>query len=225
MRRWCIGASDGLGIRKTLIGREELETHHQCVYIANHLSLLDILVLGSFLETDYRWLAKDAVFKVPFLGWHLRIAGHVPVYRGDKRHLNAQLPERLHAVVQEGASLLFFPEGTRSKDGRLQPFKLGAFHAAVDEGLPIVPLVIRGTDALMHKGAKDLSVDRERECSVTVLPSIDPIVPEDGSEDARERAAFELCLRAASAMAAELGQPVPDITDGNRRQATGPLTP
>lgn len=222
MRRWCIGACNGLGIRRALVRGELLDPERQCVYVANHLSLLDILVIGSFLDADYRWLAKDAIFKVPFLGWHLRIAGHVPVYRGKRRHLNERLPERLHAVIEEGASLLFFPEGTRSNDGKLQPFKLGAFYAAVDEGLPVVPLVVRGTHELLEKGAIDLAIDQQRQCSITALPAVPAALPEGPGEEARRRAALDTCRRVLQAMADELGEPAPGIiTDDHRVVATG----
>jgi len=211
MHRWCVGCSDGLGIRRSLINGERLDPERQCVYIANHLSLLDILVLGSYLEGDYRWLSKDAIFKVPFMGWHMKSAGHVPVYRGKKRHLNRDLPQRLRNVVAEGASLFFFPEGTRSPNGKLQPFKLGAFHAANDNDVPVVPLVIRGTEGLLKKGARDLAIDHNRQCSITVLPEIVPVRALDDSEEARRDAAVELCANAVRAIATELNEPVPGV--------------
>ncbi|MFW6049536.1 MAG: lysophospholipid acyltransferase family protein [Myxococcota bacterium] len=218
MRRWCVGASNALGIRRSIVHADRLDPGRQCVYVANHRSLLDILVLGAYLPGDYRWLAKDAIFRVPFLGWHLRIAGHVPVYRGDKRRRNASLPERLRRVAREGASLLFFPEGTRTLDGSLQSFKLGAFRAAVDEQLPVVPLVVRGTDRLLKKGQKDLAVDRQRACSVTVLEPVPPPVPADASERAHREAAVALCTRVARAMADELGEPVPGVREEREQE-------
>lgn len=172
MRQWCIGSCNGLKIQRALIGGERLDHIPQCVFVANHLSQLDIIVLGSFLRRDYRWLAKAPLFKVPLLGWHLAAAGHIPVYRGDDRHKNADLAERIHAVVADGASLLFFPEATRSRDGHLKPFKIGAFMTAVAEGLPVAPLVLRGTHELMEPGSKDLDIRADSRCSVTVL---DPI--------------------------------------------------
>jgi 1-acyl-sn-glycerol-3-phosphate acyltransferase len=130
---------------------------------------------------------------VPFLGWHLGLAGHIRVHRKDKTR-NKELPERIRAAVKEGGSLLFFPEGTRSADGGLQQFKIGAFRTAVDEGLPIVPLVIRGTDQLLRKGAPAMAVERDqasRRCTLTILPVIQPIPvgdPKARAEDLRRRA-------------------------------------
>ncbi len=172
MRSWCAGSADALGVNRTLVNPELLESAPQCVLVANHLSTLDILVLGSYLERDYRWLAKAELFRVPFMGWHLALAGHVPVYRGEAKERNGSIADRIHRVVEEGASLLFFPEGSRSKDGELKPFRMGAFMTAATEELPVVPLVIRGTGKLMEAGAGDLAIDTSQSCSVTVLPPI-----------------------------------------------------
>lgn len=185
MRQWCAGSCNGLRIQRELFGEERLGAAPQCVFVANHLSQLDIIVLGSFLRRDYRWLAKAPLFKVPLLGWHLTAAGHIPVYRGADRHKNADLARRIHDVVSDGASLLFFPEATRSRDGHLKPFKIGAFMTAVTEDLPVVPLVLRGTHELMEPGSKDLNIRADNHCSVTVL---DPIHQVSGGE-AKTRAA------------------------------------
>jgi 1-acyl-sn-glycerol-3-phosphate acyltransferase len=200
MHQWCVGTSRGLRMDRELFHGERLDQVPQCVYVANHLSLLDILLIGSFLDRDYRWLAKEQIFQVPFLGWHLTLAGHVRVHRKDTSR-NRELPERIHQVVEEGGSPLFFPEGTRSHDGHLKPFKIGAFMTAVTEGLPVVPLVVRGTDQLMRKGAPGMSVAREapRKVSVTVLPALHALP--DG--DLKERAE-DLKTRAEAAFRAEL---------------------
>lgn len=186
MRQWCAGSCDGLRINRTLHGGERLAGAPQCVFVANHLSQLDIIVLGSFIQRDYRWLAKAPLFKVPLLGWHLRAAGHIPVYRGERRPSNATLADRLHAVVEQDASLLFFPEATRSRDGTLQPFKIGAFMTAITEGLPVVPLVIRGTHELMAPGSRDLNIRADKHCSVTVLDPIDAPAHGDGKARAAQ---------------------------------------
>lgn len=201
MHRWSQSVCDGLGIQRELFGAEHLASTGQCVMVANHQSLLDIVVIGSFVSRDFRWLAKDAIFRTPILGWHLRLAGHIPVYRGKRKHRNKDLPERIHRVVGEGASLLYFPEGTRSPDGRLQPFRRGAFVAAVQEDLPVLPLVVRGTGALMRKGARDLAVSAHRTCSVTVLPPIP--APRDGTPDER---AVRLHDDTLAAMLAEIAR-------------------
>ena len=186
MNSWCSGSCNSLKINRTLVNGDYLNEVPQAVIVANHLSSLDILILGSYLKKDYRWLAKASLFKVPFTGWFLRAAGHVPVHRNDHSdEARAVLNNRIHRVVEEGASLLFFPEGTRSGNGELKPFKLGAFVTAVRENLPVLPLVIRGTHELMEKNAPDLAVDPNRSCSVTCLPPIDFRAAGDGDISTR----------------------------------------
>lgn len=204
MWRWCRDTCNQMEIRRSLHNGHLLHGLPQCVYVANHQSLLDILILGCYLERDYRWVSKDAIFRVPFLGQHLRYSGHIPVYRGEKAsEENSKLPQRIKGVVEQGADILFFPEGTRCRDGKLQPFRIGAFMTAVLNDLPVVPLVIRGTGALLFKGARDLALNAEKDCSVTVLDRVE--VPRLEGASNKERA--ELMSRVVRArMARELGE-------------------
>jgi len=175
MRRWCAGSANGLKINRSLHGEAHIDATPQAIIIANHQSALDILVIGGYLRRDFRWLAKASLFKVPFSGWYLARAGHIRVHRGDDaRARNHRIKEQIHGVVEDGASVLFFPEGTRPRDGRMKRFKLGAFLAAVREDLPVLPLVVRGTGDLMEAGAADLSIRQDRSCSVTALAAIHP---------------------------------------------------
>lgn len=190
MHRWCRSVCILADILPRVHHAERIERAPQAVIIANHLSHADIIVIGSTLTCDYRWLAKDALFNIPFLGWHLRLAGHVPVFRGEKKKRNASLGDRVHKVVEEGGSLLFFPEGTRSQDGKLQRFRRGAFQVAVDEGLPIFPLVVRGTHEVLQKGS---SLIRPADTSVTALPLVHP--PAEGSVEERVQALRETCYQ------------------------------
>lgn len=206
MHQWCQGCADALKIKRTLINGDLIHETGQGVFIANHLSSLDILVLGSFLDRDFRWLAKSQLFNVPFSGWYLRNAGHIPVHRGrDAKERNQQISRSINRVVEEGASVLFFPEGTRSETGTLREFRMGAFTAAINEDLPIIPLVIRGTHELMASGAADLSIREDRSCSVTVLEPIRPSMVGDG--DPHERA-VRLRDLAHAAYVAELKKPI-----------------
>jgi 1-acyl-sn-glycerol-3-phosphate acyltransferase len=197
MYRWCKGSADGLRIRRKLVNEEYLNSAPQAVIVANHLSSLDILVLGGFLRMDYRWLAKSTLFKVPFSGWYLKIAGHIPVRRDLESEARAALiKERIGQVVDEGASVLFFPEGTRSADGRLKDFRIGAFIAAIQHDLPILPLVLRGTHELMVKGAKDLAIRADRECTLTALDLIPASLAGTGSDHERAEQLRSLCFDA-----------------------------
>lgn len=172
MWRWCRGSTRAIGIDLDWRHGERLEGIDQAIFVANHQSFLDILIIGSHLRHDFRWLAKASVFKVPMLGGHLKASGHIPVYRGAEKAKNADIGDRIQAVIAEGASVLFFAEGTRSEDGTLQPFRPGAFVAAARSGLPVVPLVLEGTHRLMDRHSMHLRHDTGMACSVTVL---DPI--------------------------------------------------
>lgn len=185
MYRWCAGSVDAVGIDLDWRHGERLEGIEQAIFVANHQSFLDILVIGSRLRHDFRWLAKSAVFKVPMLGGHLKASGHIPVFRGAEKARNADIGDRIQAVVDEGASVLFFAEGTRSEDGTLKPFRSGAFVAAARAGLPVVPLVIQGTHRLMDRNTPYLRHDTGMECSVTVL---DPVRAPADVKDQRARA-------------------------------------
>lgn len=187
MNRWCHGSCEGLKIRRSIEHAERLEATGPVIIVSNHLSSIDVLLLGSYLRREFRWLAKAELFKVPISGWYLSLAGHVKVHRGElARRQNRSIKEQIHQVVGEGVDVLFFPEGTRSRDGRLKAFKMGAFLAAVREDIPILPLVVRGTDQIMEAGANDLTVRPDRACSVTVM---EPITAHLGAEgDVAERA-------------------------------------
>ncbi len=203
MLQWCRKLVAIFHIRHRWINGERIKEAPQCIFVANHLSSIDILVLGSYIERDYRWLAKSVLFKVPFSGWHLTLSGHIPVYRGKHKHKNKDLPKRIHKVVEEGACLLFFPEGTRNTTKELLPFRIGAFRAAIDESLPILPIVLRDTDKIMRKNAIDRSNDLSIECTVTVL---DLIQPPKNFDDPAEAAA-KLRDQVYTAMKEEYSKP------------------
>src|SRR5262249_7822847 len=144
------------------------------VYCSNHQSLLDILVLGSVLPGDFKWAAKRSLMKIPFLGWHLQLAGHVPVDRSSGSRAAAEVIGRFEQVLRRGLPLLVFPEGTRSEDGVLRSFKNGGFYAAVRAGVPVVPVALDGTHVLMKKHAIDTGDGTMRTVRVRVGPPVHP---------------------------------------------------
>lgn len=128
-------------------GRERIDRSATYMIVSNHQSLGDILVLfGLFVH--YKWVSKAAIFKVPLIGWNMRANDYVGLVRGDRQSI-ARMLEHCREHLRRGSSIMMFPEGTRSPDGRLKAFKHGAFSLAQEFDLPILPVVIDGTlDAL-----------------------------------------------------------------------------
>jgi 1-acyl-sn-glycerol-3-phosphate acyltransferase len=121
------------------------------VVVANHQSLLDILLL-SHVPREMKWIAKEELFRVPWLGWIFRISGDIPVKRGDAESGGEALA-RARRYLENGMSVMIFPEGTRSKTAKLLPFKSGAFRLAIEAGVPILPIAVNGSAAGMPKGS------------------------------------------------------------------------
>ena len=120
----------------TLDGREKIRPDTTYVMVANHLSLLDILVMFRLFR-HFKWVSKIENFRVPLIGWNMRLCGYVPLQRGNRGSVQ-QMMRRCDAVIAEGSSLMMFPEGTRSLDGRLSDFEKGGFLLALKAGLDIV---------------------------------------------------------------------------------------
>jgi 1-acyl-sn-glycerol-3-phosphate acyltransferase len=117
------------------------------VIVANHESMGDIMV-AFHLDTHFKWFAKAILFQVPFMGWHMTLAGYIPVKRGHSSSVRGAMA-RARRWLDRGVSVVFFPEGTRSRDGNVQPFKQGAFRLALEAQVDLLPVAITGTrDAL-----------------------------------------------------------------------------
>ena len=120
-------------MRVTVKGGESLDPRQSYVFAANHQSIYDIPILFASLPLQLRIVAKASLGSIPFLGWHLRRTGHLLV---NRKNPGADIVEKMRRLVSEAHSLIVFPEGTRSVDGRLGRFKKGPFLVAVDAGLP-----------------------------------------------------------------------------------------
>ncbi len=149
-RWWCRLVAWSIFARIRVHGIERVRPDGTYVYLANHASLIDTPALFAYLPYPFRIMAKRSLFFVPFMGWHLWTAGHFPIDRGDRRKTARSL-RRVIDGVRNGRSLAGFPEGTRTPDGRLQDFKPGLFKIAIKAGVPIVPVTIRGTFALLPR--------------------------------------------------------------------------
>jgi 1-acyl-sn-glycerol-3-phosphate acyltransferase len=120
------------------------------IFASNHESALDILALLATLPRPIRFVAKEELFRIPVFGWYLSIGGHVPVDRKNRSRALASL-RRAGEIVRAGTSLIVFPEGTRSTDGRVHAFKKGPFVVAMEAGVPVVPVAISGAGRVTPK--------------------------------------------------------------------------
>ena len=137
--------------RVTIRGLEHFDDRVPTVLVANHLSLLDILVLFRLFR-HFKWVSKIENFHVPCIGWNMTMNGYVKLRRGSRASI-LQMFRDCERVLAEGSSLMIFPEGTRSPTGRMRRFKAGAFEIALRNRCPIVPIALHGTsDALPKSG-------------------------------------------------------------------------
>ncbi len=145
---WLILATTGVSV--DVRGLARLQPGTTYIFVSNHQSIYDIPVVFASLPYQLRIIAKESLGSFPFLGWHLRRTGHLLV---DRRNPDrAGILKRWKALVEQGLSLIIFPEGTRSETGRVGIFKAGSFLLAIEAGLPIVPLSVDGTRRVMRKG-------------------------------------------------------------------------
>lgn len=182
-RTWCRLIAATTGMRVRVHGLENLPAEGvPVVYMANHQSYMDIPVLYGFLPVQFRIIAKESLFNVPFMGWHLTRAGNIPINRTNRREAMRSMT-RASERIREGTSVVVFPEGTRSRTGVLQELKAGSFKLAVSAGVPIVPITIVGTckvlekDSLIfHPGIVDMHINAPVETAGTTSAQLDALI-------------------------------------------------
>jgi len=140
------------GVKVHIKGREKIKDGTQYVIISNHQSQYDILALVTSLKIQFRWVIKKELLYVPLFGWALYAAKNVFIDRGNREKAIASINKAVNRLPQ-GVSLLVFAEGTRSKDGTLQKFKKGGFTIAIERKMPILPVVVKGSRAILPKGS------------------------------------------------------------------------
>jgi len=131
-------------------GKEHLQKGKHYIVVANHQSMLDILAVCAALPLNFKFLAKRELFQIPFMGWAMASAGYVPVDRASHKS-GREAARRIKLVLQRNVSVLLFPEGTRSPDGKIHAYKMGAFKLARDNKVEILPIVIDGTGQALPK--------------------------------------------------------------------------
>lgn len=136
------------GARVRYEGLENATRHQPCIYVANHQSNVDIWALLAVLPKQTRFVAKQSLFRVPVLGWALRVSDFIPIDR-DNRSTAIRSLKLAAQKIRGGRPVVLFAEGTRTAGDTLAPFKKGPFHLALEAGVPIVPVAIRGSGAVM----------------------------------------------------------------------------
>jgi 1-acyl-sn-glycerol-3-phosphate acyltransferase len=153
------------GVRVKVRGRENIVREGPQIFFCNHNSYFDVFTLLSHLPAQYRWLAREELFHLPLFGTSMHKAGYVPINRSNSREAYRSVVAAADRV-KNGTSLAIFPEGTRSPDGRLQPFKTGGSILAIKAQVPVVPVAILGTDRILPKGTFRLGPGRRVEIRI-----------------------------------------------------------
>jgi len=181
LQHWCASTWSRMIARTARLdvrvhGAEHLRAGESYVFLSTHQSWMDIPVMLGYLPAQLRIAAKREVFHIPFLGWHLQRAGHIPINRGSTAESIESL-RRAARLLGDGVSAFLFPEGTRTRDGSLQPLKKGGFRLAMESGHPVVPVTITGTRRAMPRGSMVLRAG-------PVEMHIGAPIPTDGLTDA-----------------------------------------
>jgi 1-acyl-sn-glycerol-3-phosphate acyltransferase len=163
-------------------GRQFIRFDRTYMLAANHQSMLDILALYGLFR-PFKWVSKQELFRVPVFGWNMYLAGYVKLQRERKGSI-ARMMRDCRAELDRGSSIMMFPEGTRSPDGRMRRFREGAFILAKDAQVEVVPIVIEGTREALPKGGLLLQSLKRVPIRVRVLP---PVAP-DAAADAESMA-------------------------------------
>ena len=150
-------------------GKENVDLRRNYVMVCNHSSMADIICLYT-LGMQFKWMAKTSLFKIPFFGWSMGFMKYIPLERGSHGSIRKSYDKARH-WLEQGMSVLIFPEGTRSRDGSLGEFKNGAFKLAIETHKPILPIAITGSNQAIAKGKA--TVGRKVSAILSVLSPID----------------------------------------------------
>jgi len=177
------------GVQVKVEGLDKIAPEGSYVFVSNHLSYMDTPVVLANIPVQFRFMAKRGLFQIPLLGTHLARAGHVPVPRDDPRAAVKAMTTAAQIIRERGISLLIFPEGGRTHDGALQPFKEGAAYIAIRAGVPLVPIALHGTREILPYGSSQV-----RSGAVTMRIG-EPVATSDAKLRDRERLTAELRSR------------------------------
>ncbi len=162
---WCKMIARTAGARVRIHGAEHVQPGASYVFLSSHQSYMDIPAMLGYLPAQLRIAAKKSLFRIPFMGWHLTRAGHIPIDRSSTENAVATL-QKSASYLHDGICVFIFPEGTRSRDGALHRFKKGGFKLAIQARVPIIPVTILGTrqilppDSIIFRpGTVDMYID------------------------------------------------------------------
>jgi 1-acyl-sn-glycerol-3-phosphate acyltransferase len=206
LARWWSGwVTRFAGVRIMVDNRASLDPNQPYVFMANHASTIDIWALFMAIPRRVRMIAKKQLARIPLFGWVMWAGRFIFIDRQNAAAARRSI-EEAGRRIRGGCSVLIFPEGTRTRDGQMGPFKKGGFHLAMEAGVPIVPIALRGTRALMPRGSL-------RVLSGTVSVIIGSPIPTAGLSIEERPALIESVRDAIARMLSE-----PDTRAGNTNQ-------
>ena len=172
------------GIRVSITGLQNINHQKSYILVSNHQSNFDIFALLGYLPIQFRWIAKAELFRAPFMGWAMHRIGYISIERDSPKKAYRSMLKAAEAV-NRGVSVMIFPEGTRSPDGKLQPFKKGVFLIALKSQAAILPITIQGTAKIMRKGDWRIYPGKVQ---ITIDPPIETAgIPTEKEEELSQR--------------------------------------
>ncbi|MCF0204913.1 MAG: 1-acyl-sn-glycerol-3-phosphate acyltransferase [Muribaculaceae bacterium] len=163
-----------LFVRVTVRGKENVDTKTSYVFVANHQSAFDIWAVNGYMGHPFKWMMKKSLEKIPFVGTACRSAGYIMVDHSSPAAVSETM-QNARKQLQNGASLVIFPEGSRTRDGKMKPFKKGAFKLATDFGLPLVPITIDGAFNVMRRDSFQVHPGH---ITITIHKPVSPEMPD-----------------------------------------------
>lgn len=193
---WITNAVFGFsGIRRKVIGMENIDPKASYVMVLNHNSMADIITIYN-LPLVFKWVSKREVYRIPIIGRLLFAHGDIVINRASAKEAMQLVHDKGKEWLSKGASVAIFPEGTRSKDREIHNFKAGAFLLAKDAGVPILPIVLDNTDKMVRKG---FFMNWSNRITIKVLPPI-------SKEEVEARSVKEIMAEVHDSMVATLAE-------------------
>lgn len=202
---WARTLLAACGVKVIVEGADLLQPQGSYIFISNHLSYMDTPSILAHISVQFRFLAKLGLFQIPLLGGHLTRGGHIPVPRQDPRASVKTMQTAAEVIQKKKISLLIFPEGGRSHDGVLKSFKEGAAYIAIKAGIPVVPMVLLGTQNILPFGAAIVQSGTVRIRILEPIPTTNMVLKDRGvlTQQVRELIARELLSEGFPVEAAE----------------------